>query len=125
MYVCTYIRVCVYAYMYARMFVCTSYVRMDVCMCVCMHVSYQCMYLSAVRLSVHPFLSLSSSFHVCLFVYLSIQPSVYLSVTVSFCLFLCPVQTSAVPTVRCFCPLSRIGPLRCLYCCLLCIKTFF
>lgn len=120
-----YVRVCVCMFVY--MYVLRMYGCIHVCMYACMYGCTISMYVP-VCLSVCPFThsSLSPSFHVCLFVYLSIQPSIYLSVTLSFCLFLYPVQTSAVPTVRCcFSPLSRRGRLRCLYCCLLCRKTFF
>jgi hypothetical protein len=126
--------------MYVLMCVC-MYVCTDGCIHVCMYVcTYVCMngwmdgctismyvpLCATVRLPIHSSLSLflhPSSLLVCL----SVCPSIrLLSVTPSFCLFLYPVQTSAVPTVRsCFFSNSRTGRLSYLYCCLLSSKNFF
>ena len=90
--------------MYVCMYVCTYYVRMDVCMCVCMHVCmdvpYLCIYLS-VRLSAHPFLSLSIL--PCLFVCISFYPTARLLVCQSVILFVSlPVTDQSGPNSKLF-----------------------
>jgi len=87
-YIYIYVRtyVCMYVYMYAlcmyvrmhaciyvRMYVCKC-VYMYVCMYVCMDVPYLCIYLSVcpfIHSSLSFSLSLSLSFHVCLYIFLS------------------------------------------------------